>query len=40
VEGGRTPADRKQAFEAIEKLVKDKEDVGAIFHNVTLAEPK
>jgi hypothetical protein len=40
VEGGRTPADRKQAYVAIENLVKAKAKVPVIFKATDLVVPK
>jgi len=40
VEGGRTPTDRKQAYAAIENLVKTKAKVPVIFKTADLVVPK
>jgi len=40
VEGGRTPTDRKQAYAAIENLVKTKAKVPVIFKTAYLVVPK
>ena len=40
VEGGRTPADCKESYDAIAKLMKDKTKLPAIFKTAGLTVPK